>query len=161
MHAPSTHRGRLHQPVLRTAVKHTSSRVRCSSKQRIDVDVVVVGAGIGQAQQQLGLCKGGVASVAHQPPPFWAHVGIIGLLTAKTLLQKGLTVALVERKQLCAGATGAGQVCTGGSCRAPSTSCWYVPHNTFECMRMGVCRAISGWRTAAPARQHGSWPHGA
>jgi hypothetical protein len=36
--------------------------------------------------------------------------GIIGLLTAEALLAQKLSVALVERKQLFAGATGAGQV---------------------------------------------------
>jgi ribulose 1,5-bisphosphate synthetase/thiazole synthase len=40
--------------------------------------------------------------------PTIKRAGIIGLLTARELLRRRLSVALVEREQLCAGATGAG-----------------------------------------------------
>eukprot|EP00798_Chlamydomonas_sp_ICE-L_P012539 gene12539-15754_t len=50
--------------------------------------------------------------------------GIVGLMTAKALLEEGLSVALVERKQLCAGATGAGQGYIWMAHRSPLTAGW-------------------------------------
>eukprot|EP00955_Chlamydomonas_euryale_P103675 365513-Chlamydomonas_euryale.AAC.5 len=44
------------------------------------------------------------------------HAGIIGLLTTEALLREGLSVALIERRQLYAGATGAGQVRGNAAC---------------------------------------------
>jgi hypothetical protein len=65
------------------------------------------------------------------------HAGIIGLLTAETLLARGLSVALVERKQLCAGATGAGQGYVWMAHRSPSTAVWDLAElSIFEWGRM-------------------------
>jgi len=71
-------------------------QLRASSlpKKHVEVDVVVIGS------------------------------GIIGLLTTKALLQESLSVALIEKKQLCAGATGAGQGYLWMAHRSPSTAAW-------------------------------------
>jgi glycine/D-amino acid oxidase-like deaminating enzyme len=50
--------------------------------------------------------------------------GIIGLLCTRQLLNQGLKVALVERKELCAGATGAGQGYVWMAHRSPGTAGW-------------------------------------
>ncbi|MEW5306962.1 MAG: hypothetical protein WDW36_009389 [Sanguina aurantia] len=75
--------------------------LRAAARQQLEVDVVVIGA------------------------------GIIGLMTAQSLLRENLSVALVERKQLGAGATGAGQGYIWMSHRTPATPAWELAaHST-------------------------------
>ncbi|KAJ9533393.1 hypothetical protein QJQ45_026374 [Haematococcus lacustris] len=59
-----------------------------------------------------------------QPEVVIIGAGIIGLMTADTLLQQGLSVTVVERKHLCAGATGAGQGYIWMAHRNPDTPAW-------------------------------------
>jgi len=61
--------------------------------------------------------------------------GIIGLLTASQLLQQGMSVALVERKQLCAGATGAGQGYLWVAHRSPDTVGWQLATTSMAMWR--------------------------
>ncbi|GAX84703.1 hypothetical protein CEUSTIGMA_g12125.t1 [Chlamydomonas eustigma] len=50
--------------------------------------------------------------------------GIIGLMTAEAFLKRNLSVALLERKQPCSGATGAGQGYIWMAHRSPNTAAW-------------------------------------
>ena len=81
----------------------SSHQMNVVAKKRIEADVVIVGAG------GLGVHPFFTIPCSTYSMPFTA--GIIGLLTAEALLERKLSVALVERKQLFSGATGAGQVC--------------------------------------------------
>ena len=57
--------------------------------------------------------------------------GIIGLLCTKRLLDQGLEVALVERKELYAGATGAGQGYIWMAHRSPGTPGWKLAEDSI------------------------------
>uniref|UniRef100_A0A7S3VMZ3 FAD-dependent oxidoreductase domain-containing protein 1 n=1 Tax=Dunaliella tertiolecta TaxID=3047 RepID=A0A7S3VMZ3_DUNTE len=62
--------------------------------------------------------------------------GVIGLNTALTLLQKGASVLLVERgKQLCTGATGAGQGYIWMSHRSPKTAGWDLASASMDMLK--------------------------
>lgn len=59
------------------------------------------------------------------------RAGIIGLLTAVQLLQRNMSVALVEKKQLCAGATGAGQGYLWMAHRNPNSVGWELAFSSM------------------------------
>lgn len=61
--------------------------------------------------------------------------GIIGLLCTRQLLNQGLKVALVERKELCAGATGAGQGYIWMAHRSPGTPGWRLASDSISIWR--------------------------
>lgn len=90
--------------------------------------------------------------------------GIIGLMTAQSLLRENLSVALVERKQLGAGATGAGELRDLMSMHQPSMHLLKDKFDFFRffafrgCVRaiLSVCRQwqdTSKCRSCVPRRQ--------
>ncbi len=118
-------------------VLHRLTSARCK-KLETEVDAVVIGAG------KNSLCPDAYLHVCNDIA--WHFSGIIGLLITKKLLERDLSVALVEKKQLCAGATGAGQVSIMkelGTLKIPEACC--------------CCRATYGWLIELQTQLCGTW----
>ncbi|KAG2496417.1 hypothetical protein HYH03_005643 [Edaphochlamys debaryana] len=97
-------------PTSRRPARYVGVRAAGSATDGVEADVVVVGS------------------------------GIVGLFAASELLKAGLSVALLERKGLCAGATGAGQGYLWMAHRLPGSPGWALS-----------ARSIALWRRLVEA----------